>query len=74
LFCFAFIGKALSAALDSNEIGQEKEVPVKSPRGFGCNGPADHNEYECNNHCKNNVVSNQWFSLNFASIISYDKI
>jgi hypothetical protein len=59
LLCFAFIEKALSAALGSNETGKEKEVPVISPLGFGCNGPFDHDEYECNNHCRNNGVSNQ---------------
>jgi hypothetical protein len=74
LLCFAFIEKALSAALGSNEIGKEKEVPVKSPRNFGCNGPFIHNEYECDNHCKASGVSNQSMGLDFVSSISYKKI
>ncbi len=74
MLCFAFIGKALSAALSSNEIWKEKEVPVKSPRGFGRNGPFSHNEYECDNHCKASGVSNQSMGLNFVSSISYNKI
>ncbi len=66
MFCFHWKG--------SNEIGKEKELPVMSLLGFECNGPFDHDEYKCNNHCRNNGVSNQWLSLDFVSIISYDKI
>ncbi|UJR11054.1 hypothetical protein I4U23_015238 [Adineta vaga] len=27
---------------------------IATPRGFGCNGPLDKNEYQCNSHCKSN--------------------
>lgn len=27
-------------------------VDALTPQGFGCNGPFDHNPYECDRHCK----------------------
>ena len=39
---------------DDNEFVARSDSDVPSTRGFGCNGPTDHDPYECNRHCKSN--------------------
>ncbi len=53
LFSLLVISAIVLNEVSGAAIG-EKEV-----RGFGCNGPFDHNEYQCNAHCKSNGVSNK---------------
>ncbi|CAM4740722.1 unnamed protein product [Rotaria magnacalcarata] len=39
---------------DENGFAERSDLNSISPRGFGCSGPTNKNEYKCNQHCKSN--------------------
>ncbi len=40
--------------VDNDMLDLENTRSVRVRRGFGCSGPWNRDEYECNRHCKSN--------------------